>query len=151
VQVRYTPHDLRRIEVFRGDQWLCTAYPQGQLSEEERAAVLARRRADAAELGRRQRRASRRARAKLAPITQPGEIVDTTTITANQARDERHGGRAGPARDEDLRTLAMTNLLGLKTDCTYWNPHLAEEPTLAPQTQDLDEVTGPPVAGDGAS
>lgn len=43
---------------------------------------LARRRADAAELGRRQGRASRRARTKPAPITAPGELQDTTTITA---------------------------------------------------------------------
>jgi putative transposase len=56
VQVRYTPHDLRQIEIFRGDTWLCTAYPQDQLTAEQRAAVLARRHADAAELGRRQRR-----------------------------------------------------------------------------------------------
>jgi putative transposase len=59
-------------EIFRGDAWLCTAYPQDTLSAEQRAAVLERRRADAAELGRRQRRASRRARAQLAPITAPG-------------------------------------------------------------------------------
>ena len=59
-QVRYTPHDMRQIEVFDGDTWLCTAYPQDALPESERDAVLARRRADAAELARRQRRASRR-------------------------------------------------------------------------------------------
>jgi putative transposase len=44
VQVRYTPHDLRQIEIFRGDEWLATAYPQGTLSAEQRDAVLARRR-----------------------------------------------------------------------------------------------------------
>ena len=48
VQVRYTPHDMRQIEVFDGDTWLCTAYPQDALPESERDAVLARRRADAA-------------------------------------------------------------------------------------------------------
>ena len=36
VQVRYTPHDLRQIEVFRGDMWLCTAWPQGALTDEQR-------------------------------------------------------------------------------------------------------------------
>jgi len=51
---------MRQIEVFDGDTWLCTAYPQDALPESERDAVLARRRADAAELARRQRRASRR-------------------------------------------------------------------------------------------
>ncbi|MGB7795339.1 MAG: hypothetical protein WBL53_03630, partial [Pseudonocardiaceae bacterium] len=78
--------------------------------------------------------ASRRARAQLAPISHPGEEVeDTTTITAKQARDERRGAGAGPDRDADLRGLAMTNLLGLKTDFTYWNPDLADELTPAPQ------------------
>jgi putative transposase len=151
VQVRYTPHDLRQIEVFRGDEWLCTALPQGQLSEEERAAVLARRREDAAELGRRQRRASRRARARLAPITGPGEVEDTTTISAGQARDERRGGGAGRWRDDDLRRLAMTNLLGLKTDFAYWNPELAEQPTPATPTAPLEEITSPPPLENGAS
>lgn len=125
VQVRYTPHDLRQIEVFRGDRWLGTAYPQELLSPEQRAGVLERRRVDAAEAGKRQRRASRRARATLAPITAPGEVVDTTTISAEQARaDETRSDRAG-RRDEDLRRLAMTNLLDLKTDFAYWNPEVA--------------------------
>jgi putative transposase len=149
VQVRYTPHDLRQIEIFRGDEWLATAYPQGTLSAEQRDAVLARRRADAAELGRRQRRASRRARAKLAPITEPGEVVDTTTISAEQARAEQRAGHGGPGhgRDAELRRLAMTNLLGLKTDFAYWNPELAR----GPEPQSLDGVTGPPGSEDGAS
>jgi putative transposase len=96
VQIRYTPHDLRQIEVFRGDTWLCTAYPQGALSDEQRDAVLARRRADAAELGRRQRRTSRRARARLAPITAPGR---------GDHRDQRAGrpGRTGPRRTRERR------------------------------------------------
>jgi putative transposase len=145
VEVRYTPHDLRQIEIFRDDEWLATAYPQGTLSAEQRDAVLARRRADAAELGRRQRRASRRARAKLAPITEPGEVVDTTTISAEQARDEGHRSGGGPRRDEDLRRLAMTNLLGLKTDFAYWNPELAP----GPEPQSLDEVAGAPGSEEG--
>lgn len=153
VQVRYTPHDLRQIEIFRGDQWLATAYPQGTLSAERRDAVLARRRADAGELARRQRRASRRARAVLAPITEPGPVVETTTISAEQARDEprraRHGG-GGQGRVEDLRRLAMTNLLGLKTDFAYWNPELAEEPAPEPAPRGLEEMTGTSVCEDGA-
>jgi hypothetical protein len=104
VQVRYTPHDLRRIEIFRGDQWLCSAYPQDELTPEQRSAVLERRHADAAELGRRQRRASRRARARLAPITAPGPGEDTTVITTvittEQARQERQERRG---RDDDGR------------------------------------------------
>jgi putative transposase len=148
VQVRYTPHDLRQVEIFRGDQWLATGYPQGTLNAEQREAVLARRRADAAELGRRQRRTSRRARAKLAPITEPGAVVDTTTISAAQARQDPR--RGGGGRDEGLRRLAMTNLLGLKTDFAYWNPELADDPTPQPAPLELDEVTAPTVEEDGA-
>jgi putative transposase len=120
VQIRYTPHDLRRTEVFRADEWLATALPQDLLGPEERAAVLARRRSDAAELGRRQRRASRRARATLAPITEPGPTQDTTTVTAEAAHAVRRGDR--DQRDRDLRRLARTDLLDLKRDFAYWNP-----------------------------
>ncbi|MEU4377115.1 Mu transposase C-terminal domain-containing protein [Pseudonocardia alni] len=125
VQVRYTPHDHRQIEIFRGDTWLCTAYPQGALSPEQREAVLARRRADAAELGRRQRRTSRRARSRLAPITAPGEPEEVTVISAEQARTDRRrdvGERDIDARDRDLQRLARTDLLNLHRDFDYWNP-----------------------------
>ncbi|MCD2191689.1 Mu transposase C-terminal domain-containing protein [Actinomycetospora soli] len=127
VQVRYSPHDLRQVELFRGDRWLATAYPQDTLSEEQRAAVLARRRADAVELGRRQRRTSRRARAQLAPATAPGQIEDATVVTAAAAREDRSHARRGHDHPDDaaLRRLARTNLLDLKTDFAFWNPDLA--------------------------
>jgi putative transposase len=35
VEVRYMPHDQRSIEVFTEDGWLCTAYPQDELTHEE--------------------------------------------------------------------------------------------------------------------
>lgn len=100
-----------------------------------------RRRADAAELGRRQRRASRRARATLAPMTGPGAAVETTTISAEQTR--RHPGED---RDAGLRRLARTNLLGLKTDFAFWNPDYPNPP-------DLDGVAGeePDAVSDGRS
>ncbi len=49
VGVRFRPHDDTSIEVFRAGTHLCTAYPQGALGPEERAALLDRRRAVAAE------------------------------------------------------------------------------------------------------
>lgn len=127
VQVRYLPHDLRSIEVFRGDEWLATAYPQDELTDEQRAAVLDRRRADAAELARAQRRASRRARTRLAPITVPGQVEDATVVTAEQARADRRGRsrRGGGYDDGELRRLARTDMLGLHDDFAYWNPGLA--------------------------
>ena len=139
VQVRYTPHDLRKVEVFRGDVWLCTARPQGLLSVEERDVVLARRRADAAELGRRQRRASRRARARLAPITEPGPVEEVTIVTADGIRSDRRrdrGPRDPDQRDRDLERLARTDLLALNRDFTYWNP-----PASPPSPQDTDGVS----------
>ena len=131
------PHDMRQVEVFRADEWLATAYPQGALSDEQRAEVLAARRRDAAELGRRQRRASRRARARLAPITEPGPAAETTVVTADQARADR--ASRTERRDDDLRSLAMTNLLDFHTDFAYWNPDLAPR---APE--DSPAVEAPP-------
>jgi hypothetical protein len=141
VQVRYTPHDLRQIEIFRGDQWLCTAYPQDQLTAEQRAAVLERRRADAAELGREQRRASRRARAQLAPITAPGPAEDTTVITPEPDRQEQR------RRDDDgreMRRLGRTDLLGLHRDFDYWNPPREGQPDTPARAVEpaADEVLG---------
>jgi putative transposase len=126
------------VEVFRADEWLATAYPQGALSDEQRAEVLAARRRDAAELGRRQRRASRRARARLAPITEPrAPVAETTVVTASQARADRADRTT--RRDDDLRSLAMTNLLDFHTDFAYWNPDLAPR---APE--DSPAVEAPP-------
>ncbi|WP_082375942.1 Mu transposase C-terminal domain-containing protein [Pseudonocardia sp. HH130629-09] len=130
LQVRYMPHDLRQIELFRGDAWLATAYPQDALSDEQRQAVLERRRADAAELGRRHRRASRRARAQLAPITEPGPVEDTTVVTAGAERRDRRRRRRGDEGPDyaALARLARTDLLDLKSDFAYWNPEFAEPP-----------------------
>lgn len=146
VQIRYTPHDLRQIEIFRGDQWLCTAYPQDTLSAEQRAAVLERRRADAAELGRRQRRTSRRARTQLAPITAPGPLEDTTVITTDAARREQRRRRRGDEGPDyaALARLARTDLLDLKSDFAYWNPEFraAAGETDEPAAVELDSPAG---------
>lgn len=108
VEVRYVPHDDRRVELFVNGRWLCTAKPQNALTAEERDRVLERRRADAAEQGRRQRRASRQARVRLAAMTEPG-TAEVTTVVA----EER--GRAELARGDDLalRRPARTGLLDL--------------------------------------
>jgi putative transposase len=124
VEVRYMPHDLRKIEVFLDGSWLTTARPQGQLSPEERDQVLARRRADAIELGRRQRRASRQAKLRLAPVTEPGNIEEITVISRAQADVE--GNRH---RDERLRRLARADLLDLEADPR----RPADDPDLSPQ------------------
>jgi putative transposase len=108
VEVRHVPHDDRRIEVFIDGRWLATARPQNALTEAERDRVLAQRRADAAEQGRRQRQASRSARARLAAMTEPGEPEVTTVIPAGTGRVE-----TGRVDDLALRRQARTGLLGL--------------------------------------
>jgi putative transposase len=109
VEVRAMPHDLRRIEVFVGGRWLTTAYPQAALSAEQREQVLRRRQADAVELARRQRRASRLARVQLAPVVGPGPTEETTVIVASTSHTELQRGH-----DDALRRLARTDLLGLE-------------------------------------
>jgi len=107
VEVRHMPHDLRQIEVFIDGDWLATARPQDLLGQDERDAILARRREDARELGRMQRRASRRARSRISPVTTDGVVEETTTVSAEEAR--RDHGR----RDDRLAKLGRTDLLGL--------------------------------------
>lgn len=108
VEVRYRPHDLRSVEVFRSGAHLCTAWPQGALTPEQREAVLTRRRADAAEQARRQRRASRSARTRVAPVTSPGETEDTTVIAQHQVAPDH-----GRWDDSSLRRAARVDLLNL--------------------------------------
>jgi putative transposase len=107
VTVLYMPHDPRQIELKLDGSWV-TAKPQGLLTAAERDQVLARRRADAAELARRQRRASRRARLRLAPIIGPGPIQETTVMSRQQAADDNLR-----SSDNDLQRLARVDLLNL--------------------------------------
>lgn len=108
IEVRYTPHDDRRIELFADGQWLATAKPQDALTDAERDRVLDQRRADAAEQGRRQRRASRSARARLAAMTEASTPEVTTVIPQGRSRAE-----ASRRDDLALRRAARTGLLGL--------------------------------------
>ncbi|MDP9074667.1 MAG: Mu transposase C-terminal domain-containing protein [Actinomycetota bacterium] len=108
VAVRYRPHDRRTIEIFRGGEHLCTAKPQGALSDDDRAAVLERRRVDAADQARRQRRASRKARLRYSPVTASTPVEDTTVISVREAANERSaadGDRLGRAARADLLDL----------------------------------------------
>jgi putative transposase len=108
VEVRHMPHDLRQVEIFIDGDWLATARPQDLLSQDERDAILARRREDASELGRMQRRASRRARSRISPVTTGGVVEETTSVSAKEAR--RDDGR----REDRLAKLGRTDLLGLE-------------------------------------
>jgi putative transposase len=104
VRVLYWPHDARRIEVTTGEEWLCTAWPQGALSPGQREAVLTERRRQQREVDRLRRRAARRIRRRFSPATITEEAQDTTVVTAEEAE-------ATPA--EGTRVVS---LLRLETD-----------------------------------
>ena len=108
VEVRYMPHDRRWIEVFTRDGWLCTAYPQDRLSEEQAGAVVAQRYEAAREMGRRKAAASRKARARIAPLTATGTVQDITAVVGER---DRRGERETSRRDaESSELLAMLGL-----------------------------------------
>lgn len=108
MEVRYLPHDDRQVELFVEGRWLATAGPQNALSDAERDRVLAQRREDAAEQGRRQRKASRAARTRLAAMSAPGAAEVTTVIPVEKGRSE-----TGRIDDLALRRAARTGLLDL--------------------------------------
>ena len=105
VRVLYWPHDARRVEVMAGEEWLCTAWPQGALSASQRAAVLAERRRQKLEVDRLQRQAARRVRYRLSPATATGDAEEATVITVFEAGETPD---ATPSR--------VVSLLGLETD-----------------------------------
>ena len=105
VEVRYMPHDLRFIEVFTEDGWLCTAHPQVELTREQAEGVIAQRREAAREMGRRRAAASRIARTRIAPLTANGTVQDITACT--------HNGRQSGPTVENERTDQALRVLGL--------------------------------------
>ena len=106
VEVRYMPHDLRSIEVFTEDGWLCTAYPQGELTREEAEAVIQARREAAREMSRRKAAASRKARTRIAPLTATGTVQDMTAVT----RDRRHKRDAALSNEQIDAALCVLGL-----------------------------------------
>jgi putative transposase len=106
VQVRYTPHDLRAIEIFTDNGWLCTAHPQDVLSREQAEAVVMQRHEAAREMGRRKAAASRKARTRLAPMTGTGAIEDVAVITARTAGQPE-------LEASDQQTGELLHVLGL--------------------------------------
>ena len=108
VELAFAPHDQRCVEVYWRGAWLCTAIPQGALSAAQQAQIMAERRADAGELRRRQRRATKRARGRLAPATADQPAAVEVVRLPDSALDEPQ--RQGP-REEALRAAARVDLL----------------------------------------
>ena len=110
VEVRYIPHDLRSIEVFTEGGWLCTAYPQDELTREQSDAVVQARHEAAREMGRRKAAASRKARARIAPLTATGTVQDITTIVRDRA-DDREAAQQDTDKGELLKILGLADQL----------------------------------------
>jgi putative transposase len=110
VEVRYMPHDLRQIEVFTEDGWLCTAHPQDELTREEAEAVIEARREAAREMSRRKASASRKARTRIAPLTATGTVQDITAITRDR-RGKRDAAPSNEQVDAALRVLGLGDQL----------------------------------------
>ncbi len=120
VEVRYMPHDLRSIEVFTEDGWPCTAYPQDRLTREQSGAVVDARREAAREMGRRKAAASRKARARIAPLTASGTVQDITAVV--RGRDP-----AAELSRRDAETGELLELLGLAEQLNKPIPPPVEE------------------------
>jgi putative transposase len=110
VEVRYMPHDLRSIEVFTEDGWLCTAYPQDRLTREQSDAVVQARHEAWREMGRRKAAASRKARARIAPLTATGTVQDITAIVRDRAHD-RESAQQDAEKGELLEILGLADQL----------------------------------------
>ena len=91
------------MEVYWRGAWLCTAHPHNALSRAEQQRILAERRAYAGELRRRQRRARRQARGRLAPATADEPAPTEVTRLTEDALSARR--RAAP-REDALRAAA---------------------------------------------
>jgi len=108
VELAFAPHDQRSVEVYWRGALLCTAHPHNALSRVEQQRILAERRAYAGELRRRQRRARRQARGRLAPATADEPAPTEVTRLTEDALSARR--RAAP-REDALRAAARTDLL----------------------------------------
>ncbi|MET9694940.1 Mu transposase C-terminal domain-containing protein [Streptomyces sp. NPDC006514] len=108
VQIRYMPHDDRSIEVYLGGKHLCTALPTGTLTPEQTDVFRLQQRDEADRLGRERRRASRRARRELAPMTGDSPATESRLVADKVGR-----GSSRQALDAALRARASTSLLGI--------------------------------------
>ncbi|GAB2469503.1 Mu transposase C-terminal domain-containing protein [Streptomyces incanus] len=108
VQIRYMPHDDRTIEVYLAGKHLCTATPTGQLTPEQTEAFRQQQRDEAARHGREQRKASRRARRELTPMTGDTPPAESRLVAEKVGRDSSR-----KALDAALRARSSTSLLGI--------------------------------------
>lgn len=95
LEVRHFPHEQRRIELFRDGTWLCTARPSAGLDADAVELFRQARREEAARMRRRRAAESRRARARIAPITAGGQAIELVdVISERQGRSSLRTGTA---------------------------------------------------------
>lgn len=87
VEIRYTPHDHRSVDVYRGGAFVCTAHVSNALSAEEQKLFLAERRRQHSEARRFRAKASHQAKVRLASVTKTADPTDeqVTVIDRRQA------------------------------------------------------------------
>lgn len=117
VQIRFMPHDQRSIEVYRGGEFLCTAYPRDRLTAEQTTAFLAHAASERKRHGQQRRAATARARSTLVPLTDGATPAQEARVLPAGAGDELAARRG----DERMRRRARSHLLGL-TDPTPLDP-----------------------------
>jgi putative transposase len=113
VEVRYMPHDLRRIWLYRDGEFLCEAVPQEDVPDEVRAAHIGNRIAHKKQVQGLRRETSRKERVRryerrgrIEPMTGPGEIIDTVAPVIQKPKQPR----SKPVTTETLDILGITGL-----------------------------------------
>jgi putative transposase len=94
VEIRYMPYDLRRVEVFVDDTWVCTAEPHDKATEEERRRFHAANQAARKQGGERMRRLSRTQRARLAPLHKDAAIEVVSPVTKAEIERAKRADRS---------------------------------------------------------
>lgn len=127
LSIHFMPHDDRSVEVYLAGEYLCTAYPNNALTDEQKTAFFAHAAAEGKRLGRERRRAAARARTSLVPLTDGTAPVAESRVLPAGSGDELAARRG----DELLGRRARTNLLGL-ADPTAASAGPAENPPTVP-------------------
>ena len=114
VEIRWAQDDPRVLDIYRGEQYWCSAPLVDQASPQQRAQVIATRKAHT----RRQlgdvRLARRRERETWKAIAQGDGVVETTLVTTTEHADETVGSPPG--------LLSVMRDLGIETDLDMPSP-----------------------------
>jgi putative transposase len=110
VEVRGLHHDRRSVEVFIGDEWVCTAYPHDEASAAEKERLLERRAQAARESAGLAKTAAARAKRRWKAMTAKGQVPEETTSIPKQEGARRKRGH----NDELMKGLGLEGRRGKK-------------------------------------